>query len=90
MSDKETQIDHISMLKEYDLIRYQLQHPDQFRPYVEMPRIKKDSEPTLSPNVNSGPRTRREPDRFRFDALSSDAGSLRSAPIPVVNREVRK
>ncbi|CAF2888382.1 unnamed protein product [Rotaria sp. Silwood2] len=26
-SDKETQIDHISMLKEYDLIRYQQQHP---------------------------------------------------------------
>ncbi len=32
-SDKETQIDHISMLKEYDLIHYQQQHPDQFRPY---------------------------------------------------------
>lgn len=32
-SDKETQIDHVSMLKEYDLIRYQQQHPDQFRPY---------------------------------------------------------
>lgn len=32
-SDKETQIDHISMLKEYDLIRYQQQHPDQYRPY---------------------------------------------------------
>lgn len=31
--DKETQIDHVSMLKEYDLIRYQLQHPDQYRPY---------------------------------------------------------
>jgi hypothetical protein len=31
--DKETQIDHISMLKEFDLIRYQQQHPDQFRPY---------------------------------------------------------
>lgn len=32
-SDKETQIDHVSMLKEYDLIRYQQQHPDQYRPY---------------------------------------------------------
>ena len=32
-SDKETQIDHVSLLKEYDLIRYQQQHPDQFRPY---------------------------------------------------------
>jgi hypothetical protein len=32
-SEKETQIDHISMLKEYDLIRYQQQYPDQYRPY---------------------------------------------------------
>jgi hypothetical protein len=32
-SDKETQIDHISMLKEYDIMRYQNQQPDQFRPF---------------------------------------------------------
>lgn len=37
-SDKETQIDHVSMLKEYDLIRYQQQHPDQFRPYGKLHR----------------------------------------------------
>jgi sodium-dependent phosphate transporter len=32
-SDKETQFNHILMMKEYDLIRYQQQHPDQYRPY---------------------------------------------------------
>lgn len=32
-SDKETQIDHVAMLTEFDLIRYQQQHPDVYRPY---------------------------------------------------------
>jgi hypothetical protein len=31
--DKEIQNDHISMLKEFDMLRLQLLHPDQFRPY---------------------------------------------------------
>jgi hypothetical protein len=35
-SDKETQIDHVSILKEYDLLRHQQQHPDQFRPYGKL------------------------------------------------------
>jgi len=71
-SDKETQIDHISMLKEYDLIRYQQQHPDQFRPYVEMQRIRKDSE-TLSTSGHSGiSRARRESDRLRGDLYTLD------------------
>ncbi len=34
-SDKETQIDHISMLKEYDIMRYQNLQPDQIRPFGE-------------------------------------------------------
>ncbi|CAF3474902.1 unnamed protein product [Rotaria socialis] len=70
-SDKETQIDHISMLKEYDLIRYQQQHPDQFRPYVEMQRIRKDSETSNSVYSAVG-RGRRENERFRYELLASD------------------
>ncbi|CAF2816580.1 unnamed protein product [Rotaria sp. Silwood2] len=71
-SDKETQIDHISMLKEFDLIRYQQLHPDQFRPYVEMQRIRKDSETISSPGVSGVLRVRRESDRFRTEILGSD------------------
>ncbi|CAF2350956.1 unnamed protein product [Rotaria sp. Silwood2] len=60
-SDKETQIDHISMLKEYDLIHYQQQHPDRF---LEMQRIRKNSETSNSAYSAIG-RERRESDRFR-------------------------
>lgn len=35
-SDKATQNDYISMLKECDIFRYQQQHPDQFRPFTGM------------------------------------------------------
>lgn len=35
-SDKATQNDYISMLKECDIFRYQQQHPDQFRPFGTM------------------------------------------------------
>ena len=32
-SDKEIQIDHISLLKEFELVHYQQLHPELFRPY---------------------------------------------------------
>ncbi|CAF3403455.1 unnamed protein product [Rotaria sp. Silwood1] len=83
-SDKETQIDHISMLKEYDLIRYQQQHPDQFRPYVEMQRIRKDSESVSSPGVSGVLRVRREGDRFRSEGLGADGinPAVQQRPVP--------
>ncbi|CAF3355573.1 unnamed protein product [Rotaria socialis] len=92
--DKETQIDHISMLKEYDLIRYQQQHPDQFRPYVEMQRIRKDSETISSPGVSGALRVRRESDRYRNDPLGLDCTNpsvqQRTVPNPPVIRERTK
>ncbi|CAF3403740.1 unnamed protein product [Rotaria sp. Silwood1] len=93
-SDKETQIDHISMLKEYDLIRYQQQHPDQFRPYVEMQRIRKDSESVSSPGVSGVLRVRRDGDRFRSEGLGADginpAAQQRPVPNPPPIREKTK
>ncbi|CAF4134659.1 unnamed protein product [Rotaria sp. Silwood2] len=93
-SDKETQIDHISMLKEFDLIRYQQLHPDQFRPYVEMQRIRKDSETISSPGVSGVLRVRRESDRFRTEILGSDgiypSGQQRIVPNPIAVREKTK
>ncbi|CAF0835241.1 unnamed protein product [Rotaria sordida] len=94
-SDKETQIDHISMLKEYDLIRYQQQHPDVFRPYVEMQRIRKDSETISSPGVSGVLRARRDGDRFRNDIVGLDGtnplpGQQRTVPNPLSIREKTK
>lgn len=77
MSDKGTQIDHISLLKEYELINYQQQNPDQFRPYVEMQRIRKDSETLSNP---TSVRARRDNDRLRNEHLSPDVLSVRSLP----------
>ncbi|CAF2986136.1 unnamed protein product [Rotaria sp. Silwood2] len=90
-SDKETQIDHISMLKEYDLIRYQQQHPDQFRPYVEMQRIRKDSETSTSVYSAAG-RARRESDRLRTELVSDNANVMahRNVTNPIVIREKTK
>ncbi|CAF3797289.1 unnamed protein product [Rotaria magnacalcarata] len=92
--DKETQIDHISMLKEYDLIRYQQEHPDQFRPYVEMQRIRKDSETISSPGVSGALRVRRESDRYRNDAFGLDCTNSsvqqRTVPNPPFIREKTK
>ena len=102
-SDKETQIDHISMLKEYDLIRYQQQHPDIYRPYgkflinfcfrnifsiVEMQRIRKDSETLSTTGYNTIPRGRSESDRIRADSLS--AAEHRNIPNQPIIREVIK
>ncbi|CAF3410064.1 unnamed protein product [Rotaria sp. Silwood1] len=91
-SDKETQIDHISMLKEYDLIRYQQQHPDQFRPYVEMQRIRKDSE-TSNSGFSAIARARRENERLRSEILPSDNANImahRNVTNPTVIREKTK
>jgi len=89
-SDKETQIDHIAMLKEYDLIRYQQQHPDQFRPYVEMQRIRKESENLLSPNSITAQRVSRDGDRFRNEILTADGSNLRNASNQPTIREKTK
>ncbi|CAF0754166.1 unnamed protein product [Adineta steineri] len=70
--DKETQIDHIGMLKEFDLLSHQQKHPDQFRPYVEMQRIGKDPEISTTSGVTSGSRVRRESDRLRNEILAVD------------------
>ncbi|CAF1062649.1 unnamed protein product [Rotaria sordida] len=91
-SDKETQIDHISMLKEFDLIRYQQQHPDQFRPYVEMQRIRKDSETSTS-GFSAVGRVRREGDRLRNELLASDNANVivhRNSINPTIIREKTK
>ncbi|CAF1065742.1 unnamed protein product [Adineta ricciae] len=92
-SDKETQIDHISMLKEYDLIRYQQQHPDQFRPYVEMPRIRKDSETLSNSGFSTVSRGRRENERIRYDPVATDNVSVathRANPASSIIREKTK
>lgn len=92
-SDKETQIDHVSMLKEYDLIRYQQQHPDQYRPYVEMQRIRKDSETLSNSGYSTVSRNRRESDRVRGDYIATEnvAGvTQRSLSTPGPNREKTK
>ncbi|CAF0825488.1 unnamed protein product [Adineta ricciae] len=89
-SDKETQIDHISMLKEFDLIRYQQQHPDQFRPYVEMQRIRKDSETMSNAGGSTISRIRRESDRFRTDNAMSDVGSVSGhRPQPAIREKTK-
>ncbi|CAF4493515.1 unnamed protein product, partial [Didymodactylos carnosus] len=74
-SDKETQIDHISLLKEYELIRDQ--HPEQFRPYIEVQRLRKDSETMSSPPISTVSRIRRESNQFRAEMLSDGGKSLR-------------
>lgn len=93
-SDKETQIDHVSMLKEYDLIRYQQQHPDQFRPYVEMPRIRKDSETLSNSGYSTVSRGRRESERLRTDMAygvdNTNAITHRNAPNSSMIREKTK
>ncbi|CAF0722883.1 unnamed protein product [Adineta ricciae] len=92
-SDKETQIDHISMLKEYDLIRYQQQHPDQFRPYVEMQRIRKDSETLSNSGFSTVSRGRRENERVRYDPVATDnvnVATHRANPAPSIIREKTK
>jgi len=71
------------MSKEYALVNFQQQNPDQFRPYVEMQRIRKDSETLSNPGVNTvSSRVRRDPgDRYRNDNFPNDpAGSVRSVP----------
>jgi len=92
-SDKETQIDHVSMLKEYDLIRYQQQHPDQYRPYVEMQRIRKDSETLSNSGYSTVSRNRRESERLRgeFLVMENPGGpTQRSLSNPAPVREKTK
>ncbi|CAF1028153.1 unnamed protein product [Adineta steineri] len=92
-SDKETQIDHVSLLKEFDLIRYQQNHPEQYRPYVEMQRIRKDSETLSNSGHSAVSRVRRDGDRVRYELISTDNSvpiGHRPAPNPSIIREKTK